>query len=189
MKRLILVVILVAIFVPLTVFAKCRNLEGTLVLTPDPDCTVLQFQKSGFPDVTFLADLRMPDTCFSGEVIGTLGKQELSGISYSGLTDGGLFVFSGLEKLIGPPILADDIGFFTAATVIILADEDGPGKKHLIFLRDFGFNEISQLDTAEHLVVVGGKGKFRLAKGTIRILGNEFIREMNQVSGTICTPW
>lgn len=143
--------------------AGCLDLQGNVLLEPDPVCrlTTLGVLDRQFPDVTFLAEVGVPDTCFQGSVTGSMGSLQFTGNSLSAQTVNHY-----------PPV-AVDAQLFTAATALHLKT-DGGYPLGTLYLRDTGVLNPNTFEVTEELVVVGGTRIFNGMKGSIAISGNEF---------------
>jgi hypothetical protein len=180
LKSVILTVCAVLVMVaPAYARLQCQEVAGTLLLTPDRTCQIKRRENvQQFPDVVFLEpNSCTPFTCFTGDVNGTLDKQRITGKSVSGLTA------NAFAQTFQSPQGCSPI--FTAATVVRLFNARNKFIGRL-FLRDFGVMNADGTVT-EELVVIGGTGEFKDAKGTLAVQGNEFAPPGASVSGTICS--
>lgn len=163
---------------PVTGFSAnltCSSFQGSLTLTPDPVCEITQLKARSkwFPDVTFLTDLGVANSCFVGQVDGMLGNEVLSGKSISGQT---------LHAYPQNPNDPANI-LFTAVTVVKTRGAQGQRTGNIYF-RDTGMLNLANGVAHEQLVIIGGTRRFHNARGTLSIAGNEFIGA--PVSGQIC---
>ncbi len=153
---------------------NCSNYQGTLTLTPDPMCeiTMLNTRPKWFPDVTFLAELGHPYSCFVGTIEGTLGKEVMSGRSMSGQTAHAYPANAYSEQQI-----------FTAVTMVQTRNAQGMPLGRLYF-SDFGLINLADGIAHEQLVILGGTRRFRGARGVLTVAGNEFIGA--PITGQVC---
>ena len=174
LKSLIATLCLVAVAQVHAGQRTCYEVQGTFRIAPDAACNILQQRArvSRFPDVTFLAELGVPDTCFVGTLEGTLGTTAVNGLAYSGLTLNELPAIGELQQL------------FTSASMVVLQDGDSNSLGRLFF-RDTGVLNLLDSNINEELVVIGGGGRFRGAKGTVRVSGNQYLGA--PLVGTLCT--
>lgn len=191
MKEFLIVAAIAAFSVSNTSIARerftCFDVSGEITIELDKYCSILtsRVRASQFPDVTFLAEFGVPDSCFLGNFEGSLVSEDkwltLDAVSYSGVISVD-FAHASIDATSGDFLLP-----FTAAT--ILESLDG---KHQLYLRDSGV-QINPLtdplsgNARELLQIIGGKGNFKGAKGTITIDGPEFEIPGATVGGTICT--
>jgi hypothetical protein len=148
----------------------CKPITGTIQqLTPDPACNILQAKPSHFPDVTFLFELTVPDTCFSGNLQATLGDNTpVTGASYSGVTLNG-------------------IGQFTAASAIILRNATNNNVElGRVYTQDVIFAADNPAITTEYLTMVSGSKMFKGGHGHLEITGNALFGPTG-FTGVICT--
>lgn len=153
---------------------SCSSYRGTLTLQPDPLCEITQLKARAkwFPDVTFLADLGVPNSCFIGQVEGLFGNEIMSGQSLSGQTTHAY-----------PPLTASGQLMFSAVTLLKASGDQGQRMGKLYF-QDVGLINLQDGIAHEQLIILGGTGQFRGARGTLSISGNEFIAA--EVTGQIC---
>jgi hypothetical protein len=157
----------------------CQDFQGTLVLTADPvnTCAILNQPDTRwqFPDVlsTFIPNVDpWNPTCFTGAIEGTLNGQPVTGISYSGQIANPFPDLRGLGQLA-----------FAAATTLVLKNQANQLLGRLYF-RDTGLLNLSDLTASEQLAAIAGTGQFWSIKGTVTIVGNEFMGA--PVTGRFC---
>ena len=159
---------------------KCNPVSGTVLIASETTgCTIANPpHNQHFPSVIFLATLGAAGTCFTGTFNGTWGAIPLTGASVSGLT------------LIANPPPSYSSNFVTAATVLTLTrtDKNKPVGT-LYFLDTIHFTDSSG-GAEEQLVVIEGvkNGNPLAVKGSLGIVGNEFVPPGAPVNGTLCLP-
>ncbi|MEH6823158.1 MAG: hypothetical protein V7629_04505 [Motiliproteus sp.] len=152
----------------------CSTYQGTLTLTPDPMCeiTLLNTRPKWFPNVTFLAELGLPNSCFVGTIEGMLGNEVMSGRSVSAQTAHAY------------PANADsDQQLFTAVTMVQTRNTKGRSTGRLYF-SDFGLINPANGISHEQLIILGGTRQFRDARGALTVAGNVFIGA--PITGQVC---
>jgi hypothetical protein len=154
---------------------QCEPIVGNVQITPDSQCKIVQlpFIETRFPSVVFLASLGIPGTCFTGNFSGTLNGVPITGKSVSGLTS------------ISNPPPGYSSSFATAATVLAVSN-NSRFLGNLYLLDTIHFTDLAAGDAEEQLVITEGTGAFRDAKGSLGIVGNEFVGAPAQ--GTLCLP-
>ena len=116
--------------------------------------SVLKKKKKFFSGQTFLHELGVPDSCFTGWLEGTLGDMPISGEVASGFT---------ANDFNSPTTL-------TAASRFELFDAYKGKKLGKIYTLDSIFDP--QGDTSESLLMVGGKKRFKHGTGDFQVNGN-----------------
>ena len=162
---------------------NCKPISGTVLIAPDAACRIVQAPaiESRLPSVLFLGSAGIQGTCFAGVFSGTWGGVPITGTALSGLT------------WIANPPPAFGASFATAATVLTVARDRSSSKLPPIPLGSlYLLDSIHFTDQAggaeEQLVISDGIGAFRNAKGSLGIVGNEFVPPGAPVQGTLCLP-
>jgi len=150
----------------------CHTFEGTFTITADTSCGVTQLsgRRYWYPDVQFLSELGVPDSCFSGSIAGTLDGLPMIGTTLSAQT------------LNNFPIL-DTKQLFTAVTVLDASTAQGHKLGKLVF-KDTGVLDLTNYLANEQLIITAGTGYFKHVTGSIAVAGNEFAGA--SLNGQIC---
>jgi hypothetical protein len=150
----------------------CHTFEGTFTIAVDNHCDVtkLSGRRYWYPDVQFLSEVGVPDTCFTGSVTGTLGGLPMEGKTYSGQTVNNF------------PTL-DQKQLFTAITVLDAKTIHGHRLGKIIF-KDTGIVDLTNFLANEQLIATAGTNYFQNITGSIAATGNEFAGA--NLSGQLC---
>jgi hypothetical protein len=146
---------------------ECKKITGSVRLfsANQGKCPILKKKVRRFPDLTFLHELGVPQACFVGQLIGTLGQMPILGKVVSGVT---------VNNLNG--------AVSTAASAIKIFKKKNGRVLGRIFSQDTIFDQDG--NSSEYLVMTGGTKRFKGGKGHLVILGNVFLGA--PVSGTLC---
>ncbi len=147
---------------------ECKRFAGDIQLFPVPDgeCPILNYREKYFPDLTFLHQQQIPQTCFIGQLEGSLDKMRITGQVFSGLTTNRL----------------GESSFLTAASFIKLYNADNSEKLGNVVTQDIIMNLND--DSKEYLTMIKGSQYFNGGKGHFEIHGNVFIGA--RFKGTLC---
>lgn len=149
---------------------RCQTLDGYIQIYPSSRCHILTKKERYFSDQTFLQELGVPDSCFSGWLEGYLGGRWISGGVISGFTANGNANDDGATTM------------FTAATGIKIFDAYSGRRLGRIFTLDSIYDP--EGDTQEFLSMIEGTERFRGTTGNFQVHGNALSGA--PVSGEIC---
>jgi len=148
---------------------ECKAIIGDVLLSPSPGdatCPILKNKPKTFPDLIFLHELGLSNTCFVGVLEGTLGEIPITGKVFSGLTANSF----------------EDSPFFTAASFIKIRNADNDKRIGIVATHDVIMG--SGDDTKESLAMIKGTKNFNGGKGHFEIHGNVFTGA--SFNGTLC---
>jgi len=145
---------------------KCQKLEGYIQIYPSSRCHILTKKERYFPEQTFLQELGVPESCFSGWLEGSLGGRSISGGVISGFTANG----DGSATML------------TAATGIKVFDAYSGRRLGRVFTLDSIYDP--EGDTQESLSIVAGTERFSGTTGDFQVNGNAISGA--PISGEIC---
>jgi hypothetical protein len=151
----------------------CHPITGQLTLTIDNNCPILTAPERGYwyPESGFLFELGVPNTCFKGELTGSLAGLEIVGVSYSAMTMNNF------------PTIDNNMAFSAVSLIDISTKEGWPLGQ--VITKDTGIQENTTFIANEILNVTNGSRYFKEASGTINIDGPSLLRAA-EVTGTVC---
>ena len=153
----------------------CKELNGTMVVIPDPDCKIIEspLRHKVFQDEQFLAELGYPplESCVTAEIRADLSGRPILGSGVLGQTTNEY------------PQLPMSAQLLSAADIIRIRSASGR------FLGYMFLKHVALVDPLgpwfdEKIAVVGGTKWFRNVTGNLSINGNLFISAI--LKGKLC---